>query len=121
MTSHFPISQHSLKPCGQCRLLTSRRQSLRRFQQQSTTCQAQGFGASQTAKPKAKAARQNSAQSKRSKKQTPAKQKPAPAPAPAAAVEPEIVDIEGSVVDMRIPVTVSCFWATSFLRSSARL
>ena len=59
------------------------------------------------AQAKAKSGKQGSAKTKRRTKKQAAKPKPAPAPAPSTStLEPEIMDIQGQVVDTRVPVTV---------------
>lgn len=100
------ISQRATANCGRSFLLSFRSRSYR-LQHRSTCCQAKGFGSSEPKAAKGKAGKQKSAEPRRSSKQKAPKQKPAPTPTSASAAEADVIDVEGSVVDMRIPVTVS--------------
>ncbi|DBA74480.1 TPA: hypothetical protein ACH3X2_000945 [Trebouxia sp. C0005] len=106
------ISQRATANCGRSFLLSFRSRSYR-LQHRSTCCQAKGFGSSEPKAAKGKAGKQKSAEPRRSSKQKAPKQKPAPTPTSASAAEADVIDVEGSVVDMRIPVTV----ITGFLGS----
>lgn len=100
MTTLLPISHLLTGTCSagkqRGRILGSI--SYRRRQVANTTVRVQ-------AQAKAKSGKQSSAQTKRRTKKKAAKPTPAPAPATTAA-EPEIMDIQGEVVDTRVPVTV---------------
>ncbi|DBB01448.1 hypothetical protein WJX77_010801 [Trebouxia sp. C0004] len=110
MSSYSSISQQTAVKCRQSFLL-SLRPRLYHLQHRSICCQ--GKGPSEPKPAKGKASKQKSAKPRRSSKQKAPNQKPAPAPTPASAVEADVIDVEGSVVDMRIPVTV----ITGFLGS----
>ncbi len=98
------ISQQAAVNCRQSSLLSFRPRSYR-LQHRSICCQAKGFGSSEPKSAKGKAGKQKFAEPR---KQKAPKQKPAPAPTPASAAEADVIDVEGSVVEMRkIPVTVS--------------
>ena len=101
------ISQQAAVHCRQSSLLSFRPRSYR-LQHRSICCQAKGFGSSEPKPAKGKAGKQKFAEPRRSSKQKAPKQKPAPAPTPASAAEADVIDVEGSVIEMRkIPVTVS--------------
>ena len=106
MSIYSSISQQAAANCGQSFQLSFRPRSYR-LQHRSICCQARGFGSSEPKAAKGKAGKQKTAESRRSSKQKAPKQKPAPAPTSASAAEADVIDVEGSVVDMRIPVTVS--------------
>jgi hypothetical protein len=106
MSSYSSISPQTAVKCGQSALLSFRPRPYH-LQHRSICCQAKGFGSSEPKPAKGKAGKQKSAEPRRSSKQKAPKQKPAPAPTPASAAEADVIDVEGSVVDMRIPVTVS--------------
>ena len=106
MSVYSSISQQTAVKCGQSSLLSCRPRPYH-LQHRSICCQAKGFGSSDPRPAKGKAGKQKSAGPRHSSKQKAPKQKPAPAPTPASAAEADVIDVEGSVVDMRIPVTVS--------------
>lgn len=112
MSVCLSISQQAAVNCRQSSLLSFRPRSYR-LQHRSICCQAKGFGSAEPKAAKGQAGKQKTTESRRSSKQRAPKQKPAPAPTSASAAEADVIDVEGSVEDMRIPVTV----ITGFLGS----
>ena len=106
MSVCLSISQQAAVNCRQSSLLSFRPRSYR-LQHRSICCQAKGFGSGEPKAAKGQAGKQKTTGSRRSSKQRAPKQKPAPAPTSASAAEADVIDVEGSVEDMRIPVTVS--------------
>lgn len=102
MTTFLPISFQLAATCsaGKQRHTISCSNLYRRRQVANRTLRALV-----QAQAKAQSGKQGSAQTKGKTKKKAAKPKPAPAPA-ATPVEPEVMDIQGQVVDTRVPVTV---------------